>query len=76
MSRTIFRNDHYKFESIAGLLDRLGCTRADYEKNGMFVLRSVVMNPLHRLAERAGKDYLYDLLTELHRVAGESVSSK
>jgi glutamate/tyrosine decarboxylase-like PLP-dependent enzyme len=71
VSRTVFRDEQYKAESISGLLDRLGFTRKDYVENGIFVLRSVVMNPLHRLAEKAGKDYLYDFVVELHRVAGE-----
>ena len=36
-------------------------------KEGLFVLRSTVMNPLYQLAVReAEKDYLYDFIVALH----------
>lgn len=71
VSRTVFRRDQYGPESLGALLDRFGFSREDYEANGIFVLRSVIMSPWHHLAEKAGKNYLYDFLVELHKVAGE-----
>lgn len=69
VSRTILTAEQYHPASISGLLERLGFSIYEYEKHGIFVLRSVVMNPWHFLAEQQGKNYLYDFLVNLHQIA-------
>ena len=76
VSRTILGKEQYSSDSLTNLLERFGFTSADYEANGIFVLRSVVMSPWHHLAEKAGKNYLYDFLVELHRVAREELEGR
>ena len=71
VSRTILTHEQYHPASIAGLLNRFGFSIYQYEKNGIFLLRSVVMNPWHFVAEKQGKNYLYDFLVHLHRISRE-----
>ncbi len=69
VSRTILTHEQYHPGSISGLLEKLDFSIFEYEKNGLFVLRSVVMNPWHFLAEKQGKNYLYDFIVNLHQIA-------
>ena len=67
VSRTRLTDGLYNYDSIAKILKPLGITRKAYVKEGLFVLRSTVMNPLYQLAVReAEKDYLYDFIVALH----------
>ncbi len=67
VSRTRLTEGLYNYESIAKILKPLGITRKAYVKEGLFVLRSTVMNPLYQLAVReAEKDYLHDFVVALH----------
>ncbi|MDE6482918.1 MAG: hypothetical protein K2L01_04075, partial [Rikenellaceae bacterium] len=67
VSRTRLTDGLYNYDSIARILEPLGITRKAYVKEGLFVLRSTVMNPLYQLAVReAEKDYLYDFVVALH----------
>jgi hypothetical protein len=66
VSRTRFENQQYTAESIASVLKRSWISAADYRKFGIFVLRSVVMNPWHFQAEEAGMNYLFDFVRYLH----------
>jgi tyrosine decarboxylase len=75
VSRTEFGVNQYSPESMGPLLDRLRASEDDYRRNGLFVLRSVVMNPLYRLAEtESGKDYLLDFVRDLHSAARRSLT--
>ncbi|MDE7134189.1 MAG: hypothetical protein K2N86_02790, partial [Rikenellaceae bacterium] len=70
VSRTRLTESLYNYDSIAGVLKPLGISKDDYIKEGLFVLRSTVMNPLYQLAAReAEKDYLYEFVASLHRNA-------
>lgn len=69
VSRTVLTQDQYHPASISTLLERLDFSIYEYEKHGIFLLRSVVMNPWHFLAEKQGKNYLYDFLVNLHQSA-------
>lgn len=74
VSRTTFEREQYAADSIAEVLEKLGVESAEYEQHGLFVLRSTVMNPLYAEAEREGKQYLYDFLKHLHKVARSSMT--
>lgn len=71
VSRTILTAGQYHPGSISGFLERLDIPIYDYEREGIFLLRSVVMNPWHFLAEKRGKNYLYDFVVHLHQTARE-----
>jgi glutamate/tyrosine decarboxylase-like PLP-dependent enzyme len=69
VSRTRFEERQYHYASIAQVLERIGVKRDEYRREGVFVLRSTVMNPWYGEAEQAGLDYLYQFVQHLHRVA-------
>jgi tyrosine decarboxylase len=74
VSRTRFEEQQYQAASLAPLLDRLGVGVEEYQREGLFVLRSTVMNPWHQEAQLAGIDYLFEFLGFLHRVAAEALT--
>lgn len=69
VSRTTLTHEQYKPTSIPGILKKFGISIEDYERHGIFVLRSTLMNPWHHLAAQQGKNYLLDFLVNLHRIA-------
>ena len=69
VSRTRFEECQYTHASIAPILERIGVRKEGYKKDGLFVLRSTVMNPWYSEAEQAGMDYLYEFVRHLHKVA-------
>lgn len=73
VSRTRFENQQYRAESLAALLGRLGIKAEDYRREGLFVLRSTIMNPWHEEAREVGIDYLLEFLSFLHRVTAEAM---
>lgn len=73
ISRTRFEEEQYRADSIRPLLERLGVSEASYREEGLFVLRSTVMNPWHGEAEKVGMDYLYEFVRFLHRVTAEAL---
>ena len=74
VSRTTITPDQYSADSIGTILEKFGLTAEDYEQNGIFVLRSTVMNPWHHLAAQQGKDYLFEFLANLHQNARQIFS--
>ena len=72
ISRTRFEEEQYRAETIRPLLQRLGISEESYREEGLFVLRSTVMNPWHGEAEKVGMDYLFEFLRFLHRVTAEA----
>ena len=74
VSRTRFEEGQYRAESLRSLLRRLNIEAEDYRKEGLFVLRSTIMNPWHEEARVMGIDYLFEFLTFLHRVTAEAMS--
>ncbi len=76
VSRTRFEEQQYQAASLSPLLTRLGVGVDEYRREGLFVLRSTVMNPWHEEAQEAGIDYLSEFLTFLHRVAAEALSGE
>lgn len=72
ISRTRFEERQYGARTLKHLLDRLAIAEDDYRCEGLFVLRSTVMNPWHSEARLAGIDYLYEFVRFLHRVTAES----
>jgi len=73
ISRTRFEDAQYRAGTVRGLLERLAVSEQEYRKEGLFVLRSTVMNPWHSEAQQAGIDYLYEFVRFLHRVTAETL---
>ncbi len=73
VSRTRFEERQYRAATLKGLLGQLEVTEAEYGREGLFVLRSTVMNPWHSEARQAGMDYLYEFVRFLHRVGAEAM---
>jgi glutamate/tyrosine decarboxylase-like PLP-dependent enzyme len=73
VSRTRFEERQYRGATLRHLLTRLGISEAEYSREGLFVLRSTVMNPWHGEARQAGMDYLYEFVRFLHRVTAEAL---
>lgn len=76
ISRTRFEEQQYRGASLAHLLERLGIAGGDYAREGLFVLRSTVMNPWHAEARQAGMDYLFEFVRFLHRVTAEALDQR
>ena len=75
-SRTRFEEEQYRAASLKPLLTRLGVGIEAYQREGLFVLRSTVMNPWHEEAQQAGIDYLFEFLGFLHRVTAEELTAR
>jgi glutamate/tyrosine decarboxylase-like PLP-dependent enzyme len=74
VSRTRFEEQQYRADTLVSLLIRLGVSSDDYSREGLFVLRSTVMNPWHEEARKAGIDYLYEFVRFLHGVTAEALT--
>jgi glutamate/tyrosine decarboxylase-like PLP-dependent enzyme len=72
VSRTSLLPRHYRGATVAGFLERLGVTREEYEapgSAGVFLLRSVLMNPWYGLAKARGRYFLSELVADLYAAA-------
>lgn len=66
VSKTRFQIPNYSLESVKNLLADLEIDPAEFEREGLFVLRSTVMNPFYQLAHKRGKNYLSDFVDQIH----------
>lgn len=71
LSRTRLDRDQYSSEAVGDFLDRLGVDGEDYRREGVFLLRSVVMNPWYGPAKRRGRYYLSELVEAAYAAARE-----
>lgn len=69
VSRTSLSIQRYGMQAVGLFLERLGVSERDYAEHGVFLLRSVIMNPWLELAKGRGRYYLSELVAELFRVA-------
>lgn len=67
VSRTTIEASQYSIKSVSHLLEQFDIKEADYKNDGIFVLRSTIMNPWHFPAQLANKDYLFDFVVALHK---------
>lgn len=74
VSRTTLLPSQYSQATVAGFLGRLGVTAADYQKHGVFLLRSVLMNPWYEQSKSRGRYFLSELVADLHRVGDEELA--
>jgi glutamate/tyrosine decarboxylase-like PLP-dependent enzyme len=71
VSRTTMSPLRYSPPAVEGFLARLGGTLDEYSKEGVFLLRSVLMNPWYAGAKARGRYFLCELTTALFRAAEE-----
>jgi glutamate/tyrosine decarboxylase-like PLP-dependent enzyme len=75
LSRTRFEASHYSPKAMAPFLERAGIEPETYPTEGIFVLRSTVMNPYIVMATENGgqQDYLADFMVTLAQKSAEAV---
>ncbi len=66
LSRTVLHSGQYRPASVEDFLARLGVSKDDYDREGVFLLRSTLMNPWYTLSKKQGKDLIVDLVAELY----------
>lgn len=69
VSRTTLAARQYRVETVRPFLDSLGVTPEEYEEHGVFLLRSVLMNPWYQLAKEHGDDVLSRLVEHMFQEA-------
>lgn len=75
ISRTVLSPHTYSIESVGPFLKTLGVTEQEYLSEGVFVLRSVLMNPWYGRAKKKGRFFLTELVKELFDQANSALSS-
>ncbi len=75
VSRTSLFEKQYALSTVGSFLKRLGVKPEEYQREGVFLLRSVLMNPWYALAKRRGRHYLSELATDLYKAAADLASS-
>ncbi|MBS1709780.1 MAG: hypothetical protein JSS65_13795 [Armatimonadetes bacterium] len=70
VSRTTLDPHRYSIAAVTPFLDRLGVTAEEFQREGVFLLRSVLMNPWYGAAKERGRYFLSDLVQELYGEAG------
>lgn len=75
ISRTALSVSQYTAETVGGFLARLGVTTEDYAARGVFLLRSVLMNPWYASAKERGRYFLSELVTDMFTVASRCAAA-
>lgn len=80
VSKTKLEKTQYSYDSIKNVLDRLHIQRESYENEGLFVLRSTIMNPwyytMFRGTGEESIDYFQLFIKELHKSARCKMNNK
>lgn len=74
VSRTVLSPRQYGLAAAGEFLNKLGVSAQEYETEGVFLLRTVLMNPWYERAKERGAYFLSELVEELYRVAEEESS--
>lgn len=74
VSRTTLSSAQYSTDTVAPFLDRLGAPIDQYHKEGVFLLRSVLMNPWYEQAKQRGRYFLSELVAEMYRIAAQEMA--
>lgn len=75
VSRTELSAQRYSPGPLEGFLHRLGASVEEYRREGVFLLRSVLMNPWYERSKRRGSYVLSDLVSTLFDAAVELMPS-
>lgn len=69
VSRTTLAPSQYRPDTVAPFLERLGVSADEYASEGVFLLRSVLMNPWYASSLEKGDDVLVRMVEHLHQLA-------
>ncbi|MCH7944842.1 MAG: hypothetical protein IIC73_02330 [Armatimonadetes bacterium] len=72
VSRTVLKPSHYSWATVSEFVGQLGGTQEEFEREGVFLLRCVLMNPWYGQAKEKGKYFLSDLVAELYDEAASA----
>jgi len=72
VSRTTLSARQYAPATVRGFLSKLGVSEQEYEREGVFLLRSVLMNPWYDQAKLRGRFFLSELAESLYSAAGDA----
>ncbi len=75
VSRTALSAAQYTPDTVGKFLTRLGVDAEDYAAHGIFLLRSVLMNPWYSAAKRRGRYFLSELVAEMFDVASQCAAA-
>lgn len=75
LSRTSLTLSTYGLEAVRPFLGLLQVQEEEYGNDGVFLLRSVLMNPWYSQAKARGRFFLSELVDELYDVAESLISS-
>lgn len=75
ISHTHFFPSHYTYHSVDRLLTDFPNPELTYAQNGLFILRSVIMNPWLDAAREKDTDHLELLLKKLYEVAESEIET-
>lgn len=80
VSKTTFDKSQYAYDSIKQVLERLHIKKESYENEGLFVLRSTIMNPwyytMFRGSGEESIDYFELFIRELHKSARAKMNTE
>ena len=69
LSRTSLSPRQYSYATVASFIERLGVQPEEYDQEGVFLLRSVVMNPWYGEAKRHGRYFISELAEAVYQAA-------
>ncbi len=69
VSRTMLNAERYGPAATRDMLQRLGVSDEEFEDQGLFLLRSTLMNPWYEAAKQRNRHYLVGLVDELYTYA-------
>jgi glutamate/tyrosine decarboxylase-like PLP-dependent enzyme len=75
VSRTALSISQYTSATVGGFLARLGVSPAEYSERGVFLLRSVLMNPWYSSAKERGRFFLSELVAEMFALASHCAAT-
>lgn len=76
VSKTKLEKDQYAYNSIKDVLDKLYIKKESYENEGLFVLRSTIMNPWYYKMNAQSYNYFELFIKELHKSARDKMNSR
>ena len=79
VSKTMLDKSQYAYDSIKQVLSRLHIEKESYENEGLFVLRSTIMNPwyytMYKGTNEESIDYFNLFIRELHKSARSKITN-
>lgn len=75
VSRTTLSPRQYSLRTVEPFLDRLGVDKSSFQSEGVFLLRSVLMNPWYGPSKTRDRFFLSELAAGLYRAAAEELGT-